>query len=716
MTVRTIDEIFRDFVTDGVPASGPFNPHKPDIRDTLKALTEGSENFPDNRVIRLNNADEGTANNIIVTASVVIPAAAYQVLYILNVTQENTGPVTVSGAINRELVTNINQPVPAGYLTPGMAVLCIDTGSELRMLSYGDMETLLNDVEVALAAAQAAQAGAEVARDEAVAAASDAVSQGNVPIYSTRNAVEGLEIPNGMSAIRTNGFGMVGDGGAALYKRVFSEPTHAGKVQSADGAWWELAELEINARQLGAKGDGVSDDTTALQNFLDCTVALKVNGKIPSGRWNISAPGLLLDHSSVAGDFTPSIYGEGPLTLFVCAAGNYTAFETRGYNAPGSGAKLQTVGGFTLYKPAGLDGIGFKSTGFCFGRYERIRTIGFNIGQSYEGAFSCEIEQPYSYSNNVGMDFIPGTGDTSDPGGGVYCPNAITITQPYISTNNVQGLHVLRPANFAVRGGSIENNGVQGTNSAGLWAENPGYQGRQGIILDGVYFEDNAGKADVLITSYEGPSANTIKDCNFARISSTAYTTNNILTDVTVDLLLRMEGNGFGSAGDYVPDESRPYVAFTSQAPIYRGFDTNLIVQDVGTRYLKRPQFTATGNAADVTINTDQQILAFPALSSSSPDYVSASNRFVAPFDGLYQFTATLGLNSVTTGGSIGFAKNGTLLTEAIVRFTGVQPVSITRAISLAEGDYVDVRALMDAGWSFDYRGFISSFSGYLVG
>ncbi|NKC48951.1 hypothetical protein HED54_14525 [Ochrobactrum anthropi ATCC 49188] len=42
MTVRTIDEIFRDFVTDGVPASGPFNPHKPDIRDTLKALTEGA--------------------------------------------------------------------------------------------------------------------------------------------------------------------------------------------------------------------------------------------------------------------------------------------------------------------------------------------------------------------------------------------------------------------------------------------------------------------------------------------------------------------------------------------------------------------------------------------------------------------------------------------------------------------------------------------------
>ncbi|MRN79964.1 hypothetical protein GJU90_16505, partial [Brucella sp. 10RB9210] len=98
----------------------------------MKVLLEGVSTFPDNRVIRLNNADEGTANNIVVTSSVAIPTAAYQVLYILNVTQVNTGPVTVSGAINRSLVTNINQPIAPGYLIPGMAVLCVDTGTELR--------------------------------------------------------------------------------------------------------------------------------------------------------------------------------------------------------------------------------------------------------------------------------------------------------------------------------------------------------------------------------------------------------------------------------------------------------------------------------------------------------------------------------------------------------------------------------------------------------
>ncbi len=190
MTVRTIDEIFRDFVIDGVPASGPFHPYKPDLRDTLKALLEGLSAFPDNRVIRLNNADEGTANNIVVTSSVAIPTAAYQVLYILNVTQENTGPVTVSGTINRDLVTNINQPVPAGYLMPGMALLCIDTGTELRLLSYGDAEAILAAAEDAAARAEAAASGVNLPKISAADAGKSLIVNQDGTGYDVGLAVE----------------------------------------------------------------------------------------------------------------------------------------------------------------------------------------------------------------------------------------------------------------------------------------------------------------------------------------------------------------------------------------------------------------------------------------------------------------------------------------------------------------------------------------------
>lgn len=56
------------------------------------------------------------------------------------------------------------------------------------------------------------------------------------------------------------GFSVLGywaayDGGAAELKRVSSEPSHAGKAQSADDAWWEIADITIKPRMLGAKGD-----------------------------------------------------------------------------------------------------------------------------------------------------------------------------------------------------------------------------------------------------------------------------------------------------------------------------------------------------------------------------------------------------------------------------------------------------------------------------
>lgn len=259
MTARPFDVVFRDFVTEGVPASGPHHPFKPDIRDSLNALIAGP--FPDNRVIKLNNANEGTPNEIIVTAAVDIPAAVYQVLYILNVTQENTGPVKVSGAINRDLVTNINQPVPAGYLTPGMALLCIDTGTELRLLSYGDAQ----------AVAQAAEDAAE--RAVAAAAEAEAAVGGLLSNFDTVSAVAAANIPSLVSYIRTAGYSTVGDGGAALYrKRLAVEANGYGDITSSDGARWAIViQDEIDIRQFGGK---LNDDTFDNSPILEQVIKL----------------------------------------------------------------------------------------------------------------------------------------------------------------------------------------------------------------------------------------------------------------------------------------------------------------------------------------------------------------------------------------------------------------------------------------------------------
>jgi hypothetical protein len=124
--------------------------------------------------------------------------------------------------------------------------------------------------------AEDARAGAEDARDQAAGLVSDAVSQGEVPIYATTMGLALLNLPAGLNALRVNGYTAAGDGGEALYKRVVSEPSHAGKRQSLDGAWWENAEPVLYAEQFGAIGDNVANDSVAWTNAL--TVGRTVEG------------------------------------------------------------------------------------------------------------------------------------------------------------------------------------------------------------------------------------------------------------------------------------------------------------------------------------------------------------------------------------------------------------------------------------------------------
>lgn len=73
--------------------------------------------------------------------------------------------------------------------------------------------------------------------------------------YSSRDALASARVPPSVQYVRTAGYHEAGDGGGALYKRVAIEPGHGGKVQSADGAWWELAEIIPTVLQLGCRPD-----------------------------------------------------------------------------------------------------------------------------------------------------------------------------------------------------------------------------------------------------------------------------------------------------------------------------------------------------------------------------------------------------------------------------------------------------------------------------
>ncbi|WP_300115278.1 hypothetical protein, partial [Sphingobium sp.] len=76
------------------------------------------------------------------------------------------------------------------------------------------------------------------------------------------------------------------EGSRALYRRMDAEPAHAGKIQTAGGQWWEIAETILRPEMFGAFGfddeDKVVEDTYGLQNSLDVSAALlrAVDGKV----------------------------------------------------------------------------------------------------------------------------------------------------------------------------------------------------------------------------------------------------------------------------------------------------------------------------------------------------------------------------------------------------------------------------------------------------
>ncbi len=122
-------------------------------------------------------------------------------------------------------------------------------------------------------AAQAAQsnqeAGEAADRVEAAEALILALIDASTPVFATKAIAEAYTPVTGPTFLRTAGYSAPGDNGGAFYKKVASEPTHAGKlVISLSGggtAWYELSLGQpIFAEMFGAKGDNATDCTSAI--------------------------------------------------------------------------------------------------------------------------------------------------------------------------------------------------------------------------------------------------------------------------------------------------------------------------------------------------------------------------------------------------------------------------------------------------------------------
>lgn len=133
------NHIFRDFVIDGMPASGANDPRKVEIRQWTTAMWQAviallADANPGlalpNLLIRY-TVTGGTANAIVATPNLAPPAGPGLALYSIILSQVNSGMVTING---KPLLSASGSQLPAGALKPG-AWMFLDDGTNFRLLN-----------------------------------------------------------------------------------------------------------------------------------------------------------------------------------------------------------------------------------------------------------------------------------------------------------------------------------------------------------------------------------------------------------------------------------------------------------------------------------------------------------------------------------------------------------------------------------------------------
>ena len=236
---------------------------------------------------------DGTANAI--QAASLIPVSE-SALVILNIFEENTGsPVTVAfnGGAALTVKTNTGNDVAPGGLAAGMRILGVVSGSTFRLVSDQVSSAIV-------AAAEAAQTAAEGARDAALSAVPAAYP-------ASLAALKALDTSTTSAAyLKQSGREGTFIWRAGDYSTLVAADTQEGIYVKADaiaatsGAWVRVTgpDLSLNVKWFGASTSAsAADNTLAIQAAVDlCSLSGGGIVFIPSGTYDVQ-PGLTVTSS-----------------------------------------------------------------------------------------------------------------------------------------------------------------------------------------------------------------------------------------------------------------------------------------------------------------------------------------------------------------------------------------------------------------------------------
>ena len=323
-----------------------------------------------------------------------------------------------------------------------------------------------------------------------------------------------------------------------------------------------------NVKAFGAKGDGTTNDTAAIQKALDHAVQNGLSVYFPGAKYRTTSE-LLIDRSfssldpTEGGRYGVALIGDGAAASMISSdhAGNCIRY----IGGPGAGAHFQFgIDGVCLTQASTSQLPGSVGLYIQTGAFIQIRNFDiswFEYGLYCAGVLSSNFSDGTIRLNEYGFKFEKGVGSSH--------PNNISFRGITVLNNQTYGGYLAKPSVFSFIGGSIESNGYTGVladpNSWGLYVDQPGIEGSVGVNMTGTYIENNNGKADVWIVATGSTNAtttiNTFSGCSFLRFLDTRYVTNNILLDGGNPSFVSISGCGFKDYSSYVSSAARPWVA-----------------------------------------------------------------------------------------------------------------------------------------------------------
>jgi hypothetical protein len=346
----------------------------------------------------------------------------------------------------------------------------------------------------------------------------------------------------------------------------FRQANNTGLISGAVGrtVHQKLQDL-VSVKDFGAKGDGTTDDTTAIQAAIYYAQSSGGCVYLPAGIYIISAA-LNVQINSGGLPFTrPSIKGDGVGATTILQTAVASGIIITGYAA--NPADYMYIQDLTLQGKTGSNtGAGLSFSDSAFVNITNVEVTGWDTGVYGVDSLSMTFTRLVSRFNINGFRF-----ESNNSPDYVSEPNAIGMFGCTIGNNTNYGGWVIGANTFTFNGGSIESNGSGTAMSSSMWGlrfTNCGgvydQQGVCGFSLQGVYFEANAGQANLWVeqtVSRPGMSAS-ISGCSFVVLGG-SYPSSSVYlatTNPSYAFPISFVGCGWGGLNVYTPSSSRPTI------------------------------------------------------------------------------------------------------------------------------------------------------------